>query len=180
MIPVIALGFALLGGLLLWFVIGSRGRWWMKLPAIVVTCAFTFAVWDALDSFSGWATDQGPPTRAILLSSAVDEPNAIYVWLVAPSEPGALDYRPNTGEPRAYRLPYSPELHEQIDRAAALATQGQRVELRQTKSAARMTDSGHRVRFTVRAYRLPPQSLPRKDSALETPVALTANGQIRP
>jgi hypothetical protein len=170
-IPTIAVGFVLLAGLLLWFVIGSRGRWWVKLPAIVVTCAFTFAVWNALGSFSGWPTDQSPPARALLLSSAVDEPKAIYVWLMAPTEPGLLAYRPTKAEPRAYRLPYSRELHQQIDRASALAKQGQPVELRRTNARDSRSHirAGHKARYAVRAYRLPPQSLLRKNSTAEAP-----------
>ena len=182
MIPAIAVSFVLLAGLLLWFVIGSRGRWWVKLPAIVVTCAFTFAVWHALGSFSGWPSNEKPPARAVLLSSAVDEPRAIYVWLLAPTEPGVLDYRPNRGEPRAFRLPYSRELHQQIDRAAALAKQGRPVELRRTgaKDSTGNGNSGHRARYAVRAYRLPPQSLPRKSSTPETPLSIAAEGQAQP
>jgi hypothetical protein len=123
-IPVIAIAFALLGGLLLWFVVGSRGPWWLKLGAIVVTMGFTFVVWDALDSFSGWPTDATPPDRALLLSSEVDEPNAIYVWVLGYDGGGALGYRPHDVEPRGYRLPYSRALHAELDRATALAKAG--------------------------------------------------------
>ena len=160
MIPVIAIGFALLGGLLLWFVVGSRGPWWIKLPTIVVTCLFTFIVWHALDSFSGWPTAQAPPPRALMLGGSVDEPRAIYVWLVAPSTPGPLEYRPDGGEPRAYRLPYSRELHEQVDRASKLASKGQPVELKLMQRRSR----GRNARFVVRRYQLPTASLPRKDA----------------
>lgn len=160
MIPVIALGFALLAGLLLWFVIGSRGRWWVKLSAIVVTCAFTFAVWDALDSFTGWPSTQSPPSRALLVSSTVDEPDAIYLWLIPSPKSGLLGYRPDEVEPRAYRLPYTREQHEQVDRANGLARKGQQVELRR---APRREGSGRDARSLFRAYRLPSPALPRKD-----------------
>jgi hypothetical protein len=163
MIPVIAVGFVLLGALLLWLVIGGRGAWWVKFGAIAVTSAFTFAVWGALDSFSGWATDENPPAHALLVGSTVDEPRAIYVWLVAPFKGSVLEYQPSRGEPRAYRLPYSRELHEQIDRGNTLARQGRPVELASREAAA--GTPGRRTRFVVRAYRLPPQSLPRKSAA---------------
>jgi hypothetical protein len=162
MIPVLAVGFALLGGLLLWFVIDSRGAWWMKLPAIVVTCVFTFAVWHALGSFSGWPTTQDPPARALLLASAIDEPRAIYVWLQPETDPGPLGYRPRQNEPRAYRLPYSPQLHAEIDRATKLAKHGSLAELRRTTVSAR-SGSGRRSRFVVRGYHLPGSEVPRKD-----------------
>jgi hypothetical protein len=160
-IPVIAIGFALVGGLLLWFVLGSRGPWWIKLPTIVATALFTFVVWGALDSFSGWPTAQVPPQHALLLGSSVDEPRAIYVWLLAPAAPGPLEYRPDSGEPRAYRLPYSRELHEQVDRASRLARTGQPVELKVMQGRPR----GRNARFLVRRYQLPTASSPRKDAA---------------
>ena len=151
MIPVIAIAFGLLGGLLLWFVIGSRGSWWLKLGAIVVTSAFTFAVWDALDTFSGWPTDATPPARALLLSSEVDEPHAIYVWVIGYDRGDALGYRPRDVEPRGYRLPYSRALHAEIDRANALAKLGRRVELRRQGSAR----GSARARQSLRVYAVP-------------------------
>jgi hypothetical protein len=167
MIPVIAIGFVLLAGLLLWLVIGSRGPWWLKLPAILCTCLFTFAVWDALDSFSGWPTAQTPPPRALLLSTTVDEPRAIYLWVVAPSSHGFLEYRSEGAEPRAYRLPYSRQLHAQVDRANKLAQSGQPVELRRMRGDAQ----GRPTRIVVRRYEFPAGSRPRKKSQ---PTAVTA------
>ena len=161
MIPVIAIGFALVGGLLLWFVVGSRGAWWLKLSAIVVTTAFTFVVWNALGSFSGWPTDATSPARALLLSSAVDEPRAIYVWVLGYDGGGAFGYHPGDAEPRGYRLPYSRALHAEIDRAAALAKQGVRVELRRQSSAR----GGRGMRATqpsIRFYAVPLEPRTRK------------------
>jgi hypothetical protein len=174
-IPVIPIGFALLGGLLLWFVIGSRGRWWLKLPTIAVTSLFTFAVWNALDSFSGWPTAENPPAHALLVASTVDEPRAIYVWLVPPDAPGLLRYRPERSEPRAYRLPYSRQLHEQVDRGTALAKQGRPVELQRMQG----TGSSRRTRFRVRSFVFPPQRLPRKDAAHQPLRVATAHTSPR-
>jgi hypothetical protein len=163
-IPVIAIAFALLGGLLLWFVVGSRGPWWLKLGAIVVTMGFTFVVWDALDSFSGWPTDATPPDRALLLSSEVDEPNAIYVWVLGYDGGGALGYRPHDVEPRGYRLPYSRALHAELDRATALAKAGRQVELRR-QGAVRGTGSSRHARPSVRIYAVPVEPRARKGTA---------------
>jgi hypothetical protein len=76
-IPTIAAGFFLLAALLLWVVLGSGGRWPLKLGAIVVCSAFTFAVWDALDSFSGWPTREELPKRALHVAGVVVEPHSI-------------------------------------------------------------------------------------------------------
>lgn len=158
MIPVLAIAFLLIAGLLLWFVIGSRGAWWLKLPVVVGTCAFTFAVWDALGSFDGWATVREPPARALFVSAVVDEPDAIYVWLIAPLEPGVLGYRPRAGEPRAFRLPYTRQLHEQVERGSRLTRKGRHVELR--KPARR--GGGRPASFVIRLHRPSPQELTRK------------------
>jgi hypothetical protein len=157
-IPVLAVAFLLLAGLLLWFVIGSRGAWSLKLPLIVGTCVFTFAVWDALDSFDGWATVHEPPARALFVSAVVHEPDAIYVWLIAPTEPPLLGYRPNEAEPRAFRLPYTRHLHEQVERGSRLSRQGRRVELLGPAGRA----GGRSGRRVIRLYRPPPEDLPRK------------------
>ena len=160
MIPVLALGFAILTGLLLWFVVGSRGAWWLKLPVIVGTCTFTFAVWDAIDSFDGWATTQPLPARAVFVNGLVDEPDAIYLWVLPRPHPGLLGYRPRAAEPRAYRLPYTRQLHEPVDRGNVLTGEGQRVELRELRSDS---DGG---RAAPRAFQVQPlsrQALPRKD-----------------
>jgi hypothetical protein len=148
-----AIGFALLGGLLLWFVVGSRGAWWLKLAAILATTSFTFVAWHALESFSGWPTDRTPPARALLLSSEVDEPNAIYLWVIGNEDGGALGYRPGATEPRAYRLPYTRELHAEIDRANRLAKTGQQVEIRGASSTRGGAHRGSRL--AIRVYALP-------------------------
>lgn len=162
MIPVIAIGFTLLGGLLLWFVVGSRGPWWLKLGAIVVTTGFTFVVWDALDSFSGWPTDATPPDRALLLSSEIDEPNAIYVWVLGYDGAGAFGYRPDDVEPRGYRLPYSRALHAELDRATALAREGRQVELRRQRS---VKGTARRARPSLRIHAVPVEPRARKGTA---------------
>lgn len=158
--PAIAVAFLLVAGLLLWFVIGSRGPWPLKLVAIVAASAFTFLLWDALDSFSGWPAEAQPPERALLLASSVDEPDAVYLWLVPPVRPGPLEYRPDDAEPRAYKLPYSRELHEQVDLAARMAQSGSRVEVRMDDPDATGRRAGSRR--PLRVYRLPLATAPRK------------------
>jgi hypothetical protein len=162
-IPVIAVGFVLLGALLLWFVIGSRGRWWLKLTAIVGTCAFMFAVWHALDSFSGWPTDERPPAHAVFLGGSVDEPDAIYVWLIPAKEDGPLSYKASGAEPRAFRLPYSRRLHQEVDRGNKLAKAGAAVQF-ELQGKARGGEA-RQGRGGPRISRLPPPALPRKGQA---------------
>jgi hypothetical protein len=140
------------------------------------TTAFTFVLWDALGSFSGWPTDSGPPDRAMLVASSVDEPKAIYVWVIAPSGHGPFVYRPDTGEPRAFRLPYSRELHEEIEKAAQMTARGQQVEIRRTTRNGQSGSSGHRPSRSFRVYRLPPPAPPRKDTLSAAGASTTGSG----
>lgn len=162
MIPLIAVAFLCLAALTLWTVIGARGPWQAKLALIVVVTAYTFAVWHALGSFTGWPTTEPFPKRALYMSSVVVEPTAetkgaIYVWVIPPDKGGLLEYRNSQSEPRAYRLPYTRPAHEQIQKANEMAAKGQRVELQGT---ARKNADVRRAPF--RAYQLPPVGLPVK------------------
>ena len=178
-VPTIAVAFLLLAGLLLWFVIGSAGRWYLKLPLIVVTPLFMFLVWSALDSFTGWPTRSELPPRSYFIAATVSEPEpggeggAIRVWVIPPSgRGGPFAYDPDRSRPRAFELPYSRALHRQVQAANAMRARGEEVELRVSpearqdgsraargKGARGSARSGHGA---FRAYRLPPASPPRK------------------
>jgi hypothetical protein len=181
-VPAIAGSFVLLAGLLLWFVIGSTGRWYLKLPLIVVTPLFMFLVWSALGSFTGWPTRAELPTRSYFIAGTVSEPEpdgdggAIRVWVIPPSgDGGPFAYEPDRSRPRAFELPYTQALHRQVQAANAMRARGEEVELRASNEARQGDDragrakgarrSGHSGRGPFRAYRLPPPSPPRKGSA---------------
>ena len=116
-------GFAILTGLLLWAVIGSKGAWLPKLCLIVALPAFVFWVNHSLDGYRGYPTKAQPPKEARLLYQVVEEPSrdergAIYVWLLI------------NDKPRAYELPYTRPLHEQLEGAQGEMSQGKHVALR--------------------------------------------------
>ena len=157
---VLAIMFGLLGGLLLWLLVGARGAWPEKALLVLVVASFAFVVWRSLASLDGWPASARPPDRAVLVASSVDEPRWIYLWLLPEQPHGLLGYRPASGEPRAYRVRYSRRLHEQLERARRLARIGARVELRRGRGPR-----GSLSRGTFRAYRLPP-GLPPKTSRL--------------
>jgi hypothetical protein len=181
-VPAIAGAFVLLAGLLLWFVIGSAGRWYLKLPLIVATPLFMFLVWSALDSFSGWPTRAELPQRSYFIAGTVSEPEpggdggAIRVWVIPPSgDGGPFAYEPDQSRPRAFELPYSRSLHRQVEAANAMRARGQEVELRASSEGRQGDDPAGRAKGTrrggqsghgsFRAYRLPPPSPPQKGSA---------------
>ncbi len=113
--------------------------------------AFAFFAWRALGSFSGWPTSAHPPARALFLAASVDEPRWIYLWLVPERDGRPFAHRGSAGEPRAYRLPYTRQLHEQLERAQRARAGGARVDLRREPLRAAGRAPG---RF--RAYVLPP------------------------
>lgn len=125
--------FVVLSALLLWAVIYARGPWGVKLALICTVPAFGAVVWHTLDGYRGWPAAQTPPSDAELVAQLVDEPTAIYVWLVAPG----------SSVPRAYRIAYTRQAHEQVFAALRLQDDGGRVGLR-------------RNRGVYEAYALPP------------------------
>lgn len=132
-------GFAILTGLLLWAVIGSKGAWLPKLALIVLLPVFVWRVNIALDGYRGFPVQAQPPDNARLLAHAIeepagDEPGAIYVWLLV------------NDKPRAYQLPYSRSQHEELARAGEMQQQGRTVRLQRIP------------RNLYRPYELPPVS----------------------
>lgn len=111
--------YVLLGVLLLLGVTRARLPWPVKAAAIVVTSAFYVVAFQRTQGLLGWsATDALPARFQLLWARTVDpdpvggEPGAVHLWLVALDDGN----RPS-GEPRAYRLPYSSRLAAKADAA---------------------------------------------------------------
>lgn len=175
MISPIFIAFLLLAALLLWFVIGARGKWWLKLPLIIIVPAFSFVVWSSLASFSGWPTTNASPRAAYYLYGYSVEPDsnqnikgAVYIWLIPNStKHGVFDYAPKAGEPRAYKLPYSRKLEQQVQQANAEVAHGQMVEFSRPASKGghgrgKSNSSSHNSKGNFHFYPFRPQPLPRK------------------
>lgn len=173
MISPIYFAFLLLSGLLLWFVIGARGKWTVKLAAIVIVPMFMFFVWGALGSFSGWPTHQKPDSKTYYyVYGYVIEPDvnihvkgAVYVWLIPNTlKHAALDYAPKLGEPRAFVLPYSRKLEGQINQANRGVAAGKHIALKTTGklTSKKAHTGGHLDKGSFHFYDLPPVVLPRK------------------
>ena len=142
----------------------SAWRWPVKASAIAVTLGFLIAGFAALQGMLGWPTETAPPTTFQLYAALVHEPDrlnasngAIYLWL----SPRAADGEPG-GPPRAYALPYSRALHEQVVRAQERLQQGRPVE----GTAGQRPDQyrlGTRS-LQVELFEAPPVELPPKTS----------------
>ncbi len=106
----------IVGALLLNLNLRSAWPWQIKAAAIVITCGFLIVFYFSLQQLLGWPTTQQPPKRLLLLYADVRDPDKrsdrkgeIYIW-VKPLD----DQR---ARPRAYRLPYSKELHRKLAEA---------------------------------------------------------------
>lgn len=135
----IPLGFIIMAGMLCWHIAHAEGRWGVKLALTVLLIGFGLEVSGALDSYAGWPTDEQMPENAQLLGAIIREPSprvgdqgAIYVWVrpLVPPVSGLLRETPSPDEPRAFRLPYSREMHEEMEAAMQAIRQGQTIGLR--------------------------------------------------
>jgi len=141
---IIPISFVLVVAGLLWFVIYAKGWWWVKVIYMVIVLTFGVMIWNDIESYRGWPTAEQTPQRFVLLWADVHEPEpktgfegTIYVWLVRyeinPTKPSFFDYRPETDEPRAYKLPYSRKAHEQMEKAKGMIKDGKIVIMERRK-----------------------------------------------
>lgn len=181
--------FLILGGLLLWFLVGARGQWWVKAIFIIIVPLVVVATWLSLNSYKGWPTSSEPTCPLVFLSAEIQEPSAnqgtqghIYLWMrpFASQERSIInlfDYKPSSYEPRAYELPYSRELHQALDNIRR-ASEGKKIilECDQRQGTSRRSGQGtgetpdggssyggftaSKQKFIF--YELPPPELPQK------------------
>jgi hypothetical protein len=144
-----------------WLLAGGR-RWRTKAVYVVCAPAVALALWLGRPDPTGWPSRAAVPTHAQLVSALVDEPDPttgdpgrIYLWL----DLGAA-------APRAFSLPYSRPLHEQVQRALDAVRHGTPVGVAHASAAgARHGRAGQRVRAPLRFYPRPPVQLPPKVDA---------------
>ncbi len=106
-------GLAALAGALL---AAGRAPFALRLALAAATPWLAFAVWQAARPPAGWPASAQPPQDAAFVSGVARVPSA--------GDPGEIDLwvePAGATRPRAYRLPYSPALHQQL--LAALAAQ---------------------------------------------------------
>lgn len=133
--------YALMMGLLCWLIIGVRGKWVIKSFMIAMSIWFAVTLGYSFHNFMGWPSEEEFKTETSQLiwfqvtepSKTHGTPGAIYLW-VREFSPGekekALTVKelmnpmhwftypdPNTA-PRAYRLPYTKEMHKKLRKAA--------------------------------------------------------------
>ena len=119
----LVLSFAALMLLVLLALLWSRWPGWMKGVLVLAVTVLYFYGNDAVHRIWGVPSADALPERFVMLAAAVDEPSAknpgsIFMWVSVPHE-GV-----NKLEPRAYRVPYTKDLHAQIDQGVRKGRDG--------------------------------------------------------
>ncbi len=112
----VTIAYVLIAILLLSLNLTSRWRWWIKGGAIVVTTLFFIGTYVAMTAVLGWPAYTSYPPRFSLLHTKVIEPDKftgvtgqIFVWVEELDENNIPREKP-----RAFQLPYSDALAEQL------------------------------------------------------------------
>ena len=115
----LSVAYVLLAALLLVVVLRVRAPWPLKVAAVVITSIFYGVAFFRVEGLPGWsAAAPLPPQFQLLWARVVDpnpldrDPGAGHVWV---EELDAANIP--SGQPRAYRLPYSPTLAAKVEAA---------------------------------------------------------------
>ena len=121
-LPIIIV-FSLLTLLVALALVYSRWAGWLKGLLAVAVAVFYFYGYMAGHSLMGLPSSDALPERFVMLAALIDEPTskhngALYVW-ITPIEEGKSFL-----QPRAYKLPYSRKMHEQISEGMRKGREG--------------------------------------------------------
>ena len=96
----------------------SSWGWFVKIVCNIVVVGFFWVIYHSWPAVQGWPTDRDLPDQFYLHAVNVAEPESIYLWGTE------FTHGLATTEPRAYRLPYSPALHDKVDKATRKLRKG--------------------------------------------------------
>lgn len=123
--------------LIMWYIIGGRGKWWLKVPIIAVTGYLSLGLWYSMNGLLGWPTNTSPPEKfqahwIVVQPPKHDDPDSgeIFLWAtdLQPDKSSKFDSnvpswleevlvpfhsKHKENEPRLYSVPYNKELHKQ-------------------------------------------------------------------
>lgn len=119
----VVLSFVLLVALCVLALLWSRWPAWMKTLLVLGTAVFAFYADDAVHNLSGWPSADALPERWVLLAAVIEEPSAkskgaLYIWV------NGIDNGKPAAMPRAYRLPYTKDLHSLLNEGMKKTRQG--------------------------------------------------------
>jgi hypothetical protein len=95
----------------------------LKAVLVLATVGLYFGAEQALDDVWGRPARTALPERFVLLAAVIEEPSktkpgALFVWV------NALENGKPLAEPRAYRLPYTKDLHSLLNEGLKKVRQG--------------------------------------------------------
>jgi hypothetical protein len=119
----IELGAALLALLCALALLWSHWPGWLKGMLLVAVTVFYFFAHDEANNIAGWASNERMPERFQLLAAVIEEPTtkspgALYLWV------NAVENGKPAAQPRAYRLPYTKDLHALLNDSLRKIRQG--------------------------------------------------------
>ena len=96
---------------------------WLKMLLLAGVTVLYFWGDDVVHNLSGWPTPDALPERFALLAVVIEEPTsksagALYLWI------NAIDKGKPIAQPRAYKLPYTKDLHALLNESMKKARQG--------------------------------------------------------
>jgi hypothetical protein len=124
--------FLLICGLIsFWLLADSKVSWLFKIPAITIFCAFTIVFFLSIASFLGWsALEKDLPEKVSIHWVVIKEPSIfthtkgrIYLLLESHRSPtenrflNMFGYASQKNEPRLFSVPYSRQLHEELEKS---------------------------------------------------------------
>ena len=75
----ISIAFIILIVVMLWFVIGGKGKWWMKVPVIGFGLYISITMWFAMNGLLGWPTPSELPDKFRLHWVVIEEPDKMIL-----------------------------------------------------------------------------------------------------
>ncbi|HVS85014.1 MAG TPA: hypothetical protein VHD91_05245 [Gaiellaceae bacterium] len=155
----LAAAYAALALGLAWVVAGGAS-WKVRAPYVVLAPALALALWLGRPDAAGWPSVAALPAHAQLHWAVVDEPDP------ATSDPGRIYLWLDVGaaKPRAYSLPYSRQMHEQVQRALVQLKRGRPISVSRVAHRSRSAKGGGggSGASSVRFDAAPPPGLPPK------------------
>ncbi len=161
--------YVLIALLLLILNLYTRWAWHVKAALIVLVSAFYVVTYFSLPPLLGWPTDADLPQRFNLVAIYVEEPDKstgspgeIFLWATDMAE------GPRGAEPRAYRVPFTGELHARVVEAGNKMRKGLpqlgEVKEEQLGPHARPTDEsqGGQKSVAIEFFDLPDPLFPEK------------------
>ena len=110
--------YVILGGLLLSLNLFSSWNWFVKSVMNLLVVGFFVVTYHSWPGILGWPTERDLPNQFYLHAVNIDEPHRIYLW--------GTDIELGLGRtvPRSYGLPYTPKLHDNVDKAVRKLRKG--------------------------------------------------------